>query len=180
MAVVTLVTGNLNKVKYLTKHLGFAIKHTKISLDELQSLDPKEIVEHKVRQAYEMVKTPVLVEDGSLEFEAMGRLPGPFIRFFVEELSLENICRLLDGKTRKATARTTFGYFDGQEVKFFQGELRGEIAKAPQGENGWDWDKIFIPEGSSVTRAQMDDNDYGKTTLHLRPIAELKDFFATL
>jgi non-canonical purine NTP pyrophosphatase (RdgB/HAM1 family) len=177
MKNVVFVTGNLNKVKYLEKYLGHPVKHIKLELDEIQSLDVKKIVEHKVRQAYEKIKEPVLVEDGSLEFSALGRLPGPFIRFFVDEISMETMCSMLDGKTRKAVARTTFGYFDGTEISFFEGRLDGEIAHAPAGENGWDWDKIFIPEGYSVTRAQFNDDEYQKTSMQLRPFSELKAFF---
>jgi len=45
--------------------------HEKIDLEEIQSLDLREIVEHKVRQAYDVVKKPVLVEDTSLRFTAL-------------------------------------------------------------------------------------------------------------
>ncbi len=174
---ITLVTGNQDKVKYFSKYLGFPLKHQKIDLDEIQSLDPRTIVKHKVLQAYNIIGGAVLVEDGSLEFAAMGRLPGPFIRFFVEEMQFEDICTLLNGKTRKATARATFGYYDGKEVKFFEGKLDGEIAEKPVGEKGFAWDKFFIPKGYSLTRAQLSDEDYEKTSFHLRPFTELKAFF---
>lgn len=176
MKPVTFITGNLNKVKYLEKYLGHPIKHVKIDLDEIQSLDPREVVEHKVRQAFEIIKEPVLVEDGSLSFEALGGLPGPFIRFFVDNVPYETMCRMVDGMSRKATARATFGYFDGQEVRFFEGTLAGEIAQHPAGENGWAWDKIFIPEGYSVTRGQLSDEEYEKTAWLLRPLEPLKKF----
>lgn len=179
MKEVTFITGNLNKVKYLEQYLGVPMAHTKLDLDEIQSLDAKKIVEHKVRQAYDLIKKPVLVEDGSLEFVALGRLPGPFIRFFVDEMPLETMCSLLEGRDRKAIARTTFGYFDGKEVLLFQGELSGTIAQAPAGENGWDWDRIFIPDGYSITRGQMSPEQYEETTMKLRPFAALKEFLAT-
>lgn len=176
MKPVTFITGNLNKVKYLEKYLGHPVRHIKLDLDEIQSLDPKRVVEHKVRQAYEMIKEPVLVEDVSLEFSALGRLPGPFIRFFNEDVPLETMCRMLDGLSRQATARATFGYFDGNEVKFFEGKIDGEIAQTPTGENGWEWDKIFIPDGSNKTRAQMSDEEYGESTMQMRPLSALKEF----
>ena len=72
--------------------------------------------------------------------------------------------------------RVTFGYFDGKDVTFFQRHLTGEIAKEPAGTNGWDWDKIFIPDGYDITRAQMTDEQYRKTTMELRPLEELKEF----
>lgn len=178
MKTVTFITGNLNKVKYLEKYLGHPIRHVKLDLDEIQSLDVKKIVEHKVRQAYEQIKEPVLVEDDSLEFVALGRLPGPFIRFFVDEMPLEMMCRILDGKTRKAIARTTFGYYDGNEVKFFEGRLDGEIAENPAGENGWDWDMIFIPHGYTRTRGEFSDGEYQETSMQLRPFVALKEFLS--
>lgn len=75
MHLVTFITGNQNKADYLAKYLGFPVAHQKIHLDELQSLSLREIVEHKVKQAYDIIKKPVLVEDVSLEFSALGRLP---------------------------------------------------------------------------------------------------------
>lgn len=86
MQPITFITGNQKKADYLAKYLGFPVEHKKIDLDEIQSLDLAEIIEHKVKQAYEIVKTPVIVEDVSLEFSALGRLPGPFIKFFEREI----------------------------------------------------------------------------------------------
>lgn len=60
------ITGNQNKADYLSRYLGFHVEHRKIDLDEIQSLNLNEIVEHKVRQAYEKVQGPVIVEDVSL------------------------------------------------------------------------------------------------------------------
>lgn len=74
------ITGNQKKADYLSKYLGHTIDHVKVDLDEIQSLDLKEVVRHKMRQAYEKVGRPVLVEDVSLEFSALGKLPGTFIR----------------------------------------------------------------------------------------------------
>lgn len=39
----------------MRKLLGMPIEHIKLDLDEIQSLDLKEVVEHKVRQAYEKI-----------------------------------------------------------------------------------------------------------------------------
>lgn len=76
---VVFVTGNQKKAEYLSNYLGHPVDHQKIELEELQSLDLRDIVRHKVHQAYAAVQRPVIVEDVSLEFAALGRLPGPFI-----------------------------------------------------------------------------------------------------
>ena len=75
MKSITFITGNQKKVEYLRKYLGIPLEHRKIDLDEIQSLDLREIVEHKVKQVYESIRSPVLVEDVSLVFEDWGNLP---------------------------------------------------------------------------------------------------------
>lgn len=176
MRHVTFITGNQKKADYLARFLGFPTEHQKLDLDEIQSLNLKQIVEHKVKQAFEQIKKPVIVEDVSLEFSALGRLPGPFIRFFVDEIPFETICSLLDGKDRSAIARTVFGYYDGETLELFESSLAGKIAETPAGENGFGWDKIFIPEGYSVTRASLSKEDDQKTYMQIKPFEQLKKF----
>lgn len=176
MKPVTFITGNQNKVRYLEQYLEHPIKHVRLDLEELQTLDTRKIVEYKARQAYEQIGEPVLVEDGSLGFTALGGLPGPFIRFFIDNVPLATMCRMLDGMDRSAEARVTFGYYDGQEVRFFESTLKGTIAEHPAGENGWAWDKIFIPTGSSTTRAEFSDAEYEQSSQELRPLQPLVAF----
>lgn len=176
MQSITFITGNQKKADYLARYLGFPIEHTKIDLDEIQSLDLREIVEHKVIQAYAKVQKPVIVEDVSLEFSALGRLPGTFIRFFVEEMSLEQICSLLDGKERSAVARCVFGYYDGISLEFFEWGITGKIAEKPAGNGGYGFDQIFIPDGYIVTRAELSELDDQKTYLQMKPFEKVRDF----
>lgn len=176
MKTIIFVTGNQNKADYLAKFLDHPIDHKKIDLDEIQSLDLKEIIEHKVRQAYKKIRKPVIVEDTSLEFKALGGLPGPFVRFFVDNMNFEDICSLLHKKDRTAVAKCAMGYFDGKTLKIFEKKMMGEIAKKPAGENGFGWDKIFIPQGYKVTRASLNKIDDKKTTFKIKPFAQLKKF----
>jgi len=177
MANVTFITGNQNKADYLSKYLGHPVNHVKLNLDEIQSTDLNEIVEHKVKQAYDLIQKPVIVEDVSLEFSALGGLPGPFIKFFVEKVPFEIICSMIGtGLTRKATVKCVFGYFDGKELKLFESSMDGEIAKKPSGKNGFGWDKIFIPKGYKITRASLNEEDDQKTYLKVKPFAKLKKY----
>jgi non-canonical purine NTP pyrophosphatase (RdgB/HAM1 family) len=179
MQNITFITGNQPKADYLARYLGFPVKHQKLDLEEIQSLDLKEVVEHKVRQAYEFIKTPVIVEDVALEFKALGRLPGTFIRFYVDEVPFETICRTLDGLDRAATARCVFGYYDGKQLELFEGFMNGSIAEHPAGENGYGWDRLFIPERYNITRAEMNEEDDRKTYTTIKPFAKLKTFLET-
>jgi non-canonical purine NTP pyrophosphatase (RdgB/HAM1 family) len=181
MGKITFITGNQNKADYLSKYLGYSVDHIKLDLDEIQSTDLNEIVKHKVKQAYLIIKKPVIVEDVSLEFKALGNLPGPFIKFFVEGMSFETLCSIIpQNLTRKAKARCVFAYFDGKNLELFEGGLDGEIAKKPSGDNGYGWDKIFIPEGYNKTRASLNKEEDQKTYLKIKPFAKLKDYLKSI
>lgn len=78
------------------------------------------------------------VDDVGLGFNALGGLPGPFIKHFVDHTGLEACCRMLDGfSDRTALGTCVLGYFDGAEVKLFEGSLRGAIASHPRGGGGY-------------------------------------------
>lgn len=173
------ITGNAKKAELLNKYLEQPLEHKALDIEEIQSLDVKTVVRHKMRSAYAQVGEPVLVEDTSLEFCAMGRLPGTYIKWFLEELTHEDLCRLLDGKDRSAIARTVFGYYDGKEESYFASMMRGTIAEHPQGEGGFGtkgWDIIFIPEGYTQTRAEMNETDFKTTYLTQKPIEQVGKF----
>ena len=173
------ITGNAKKAEYLNRYLGHPLEHRGLEIEEIQSLDVKTVVRHKMHSAYAQTKVPVLVEDTSLEFCALGRLPGTLIKWFLEELTHEDLCRLLDGKDRSAIARTVFGYYDGEEESYFAAMMRGAIAEKPCGENGFGtkgWDPIFIPEGYTKTRAEMSEDDYKTTYFMHKPIAQVQKF----
>jgi inosine triphosphate pyrophosphatase len=176
MKDVVFITGNLKKAEYLSKLLEYPIEHIKIDLDEIQSLDVREVVTYKLHQAYKQVQRPVLVEDVSLEFSALGKLPGTFIKWFLEEMSLEDICHLLDGKERGAWARCVYGYYDGSDEAYFEGGMPGSIALSPAGSGGYGWDRIFIPEGYTTTRAELSPVDDDKTYLLIKPLEQVKAF----
>jgi non-canonical purine NTP pyrophosphatase (RdgB/HAM1 family) len=181
MANVTFITGNQNKADHLAKYLGHPIEHVKLDLDEIQSLDLGEIVEHKVKQAYAQIKKPVLVEDVSLEFAALGRLPGPLIKWFVDELKPEQICALLGEETdRTAIGRCMFGYYDGERLEFFEGSVPGKIARKPAGNNGFGWNNICIPDGYDKTWAELDEEEFRKLYTQIRPFAKIKAFLESL
>lgn len=183
MTDVTFVTGNQHKADYLAKLLDIPLQHTKVDLDEIQSTDLNEIVTHKVKQAYGVIGAPVLVEDVGLSFDALGGLPGPFIKFFIEaDNGLENLCRMLDGfDDRGAVAECVFGYFDGVRIELMRGSLKGQIADHPRGEGGFGWDRIFCPEGyDGQTRSELILEQDEATYQTIKPISQLRKFLSGL
>jgi len=175
------ISGNQNKIDYLSKTLGLNLPHQKIDLDEIQSADPKVVIEQKVKQAYEIIGKPVLVEDTSLSFTALNGLPGPFVKFFVDAHDgLEKMCRMLDGfSDRTAYGSVIYGYYDGNELRFFEGRLDGKIALHPKGDGGYGWDKIFEPLGyGGLTRSELSPEADIETYNKLRDSEGLRTFLS--
>lgn len=174
------ITGNQSKADYLARQLGMTLEHQKVELDELQSTDLHVIVEHKLRQAYEVVREPVLVEDVSLEYNALSGLPGPYIKWFVDYAGVEACCRILDGfEDRSAVIKCTFGYYDGKNVIHFDSEYAGSISMKPKGLNGFGFDPFFIVDGMDITRAEMSPEENERTyAQYMKPFAAVKAFLA--
>ena len=175
------ITGNKHKAAYLGKLLGISLEHKNITMDEIQSTDTKQITEDKARRAYEIVQQPVLVEDVGLYFEAWGDLPGPFIKFFVEqENGLEKLCRMLDGfASRRAKTVVTTTYYDGSNFVHFDGGASGEIAHAPRGTGGFGYDPIWCVDGyGGRTRAELTEAEDHETYIASRPIEKMREFLA--
>lgn len=176
MDEIVFITGNQNKADYVARYLGHPIKHEKVDLDELQSLDLHEIVRHKVRQAYRIVKKPVMVEDAALEFKALGGLPGPFIKFFLDSMSLKDIAGLVDGKDRSAITRCVVGYYDGTDEKYFEGFATGTVPEHPKEAGGYGFDPLFMHDGYDVSRSEMKQEDHDRTYFEIKPFGKLKEY----
>jgi non-canonical purine NTP pyrophosphatase (RdgB/HAM1 family) len=174
---ITFITGNPHKAEQVASYLGNPIDHHKLDLVEIQTLDIYELVEHKVKQAYEILKKPVLVEDVWMNFHAWGKLPGPFIKWFEAELGPQGVADMLEKFTdRSATVQVVFGLYDGEMVRFFEGIIEGTISKAASGTRGFGFDSIFIPNGFTRTRGEMDQDDYEATSHRKQALEKLEEY----
>ncbi len=177
MDKLTFITGNAGKAKYLSDYFHLPVEHVKLDLKEIQSVNLKEVVEDKVQRAYDIVKSPVLVEDVSLTFRALKALPGPLIKWFLDTLGNEGLCRLLDGfDNRGAVAEVEFAICDESGVNTFSGSMEGSISTTPRGEMGFGWDPVFIPKGYKKTWAEMPDDEKHATSMRKIALEKMSDF----
>jgi len=170
MKKIIFATTNENKIREASEILRIKIIPKELKIDEIQTFDPVECVKKKAETAFNLAKTPILVEDTSLFFNAWGRLPGVFIDYFMKSLGNEGILKLLSTeKNRVAIAQTSLCYFDGKKAIITKGVVKGSIAKKIKGDQGFGWDPIFIPEGRNKTFAEMASSE--KNSLSMRKIA---------
>ena len=176
MEKLTFITGNAGKAKYLSDYFHVPVEHIKLDLHEIQSLNLQEVVEDKAKRAFEIIKKPVLVEDVSLIFTALDKLPGPLIKWFLESLGNEGLCKLVDRfDSRDAHARVMFALYDGNKMQIFEGSMEGKVAIKPRGDAGFGWDPVFIPKGYEKTWAEMSDDEKHATSMRKIALERMKD-----
>lgn len=172
---ITFITSNPAKAKQLGWHLGYPIKHQAIDLPEIQSLDVEGVVKEKAKTAYGIINKPVLVEDYSLVFDVLGKLPGPFVKWFLQEIGSNGLCKLLDNYTnRSAVATSAAGLYDGKRFYLFKSEMRGTISKEPRGKEVFGTDAIFIPEGHQKTWSEMSKEEQLATSVRGAALKQLE------
>lgn len=151
---VYFVTGNKDKLKEAqTILVEFNVEQIELDLPELQG-DPEKVAEEKAKMAYEKVKKPVFVDDTGLAFNALGGMPGIYIRYFIDNAGPEATSKMLDGfDDKSAYAFTSIGYCDGKQTKVFLGKCEGEITMPMSEGHGFahGWDTIFKPNGYDKT-----------------------------
>lgn len=152
------VTQNLNKVRDAQKLMpDFNIEHIDFEVPEIQSMDPRQVIEYKIKFAYDRVQKPCFVMDASLFLDCLNGFPGPFIKwYYINTVGAEKTCRIANLFQEPGCKWTTvLGYYDGQNTHFLEEDVKGKVPPAPIGTNGYDWDVIFIPDGETRTFAQM-------------------------
>jgi len=171
------VSGNLKKVEYLELFLGRKVEHHNLDLTEIQSLDPEEVVEHKAKEAYRLLKKPVVIEDTSLTFNAWGNLPGPFIKFFLEEMGNEGLCKMMSVfDDKSAISRVIYGLYDGITFESFSAIVTGKVRDEPKGSFGMGWDPIFIPDNQPKTYAEMTEEEHASFSVRNMAVKKLSKY----
>lgn len=149
-------TGNANKLREVNEILGQRLKQISIDLYEPQDIAVEAVVRKKAEDAFHKTGKFVLIEDTGLEFEAWGGLPGALVKWFLDSVENEGILRMLSEETdRRATAKTAFGFFDGNRSQVFVGSVSGTISVEIRGTGGFGWDPIFVPDGYDKSFAEM-------------------------
>ena len=159
---VTFVTGNARKLEEVRGILGATstIEVTCASVDVVETQgEPEDVARAKARDAARALGGPALVEDTSLCFNALGGLPGVYVKWYLEKTGHEGLNNALAMyEDKSAYAQCVFAYATGPddaEPKVFVGRTHGRIVPA-RGPRDFGWDPVFEPDGYDETYAEMD------------------------
>ena len=154
---LTFVTGNQDKLREASEILGMTLRQAGLELEELQTINVEDLIIHKAEEAYKKLHSPLIVEDTGLVFRAWNGLPGALIKWFQKTVDNAGMVKMLETETeRRALAQCFIAFHDGHSITVVKGELPGTIARSVRGENGFGWDRIFIPDGHTRTFGEMD------------------------
>ncbi|XP_057385908.1 inosine triphosphate pyrophosphatase isoform X2 [Balaenoptera acutorostrata] len=146
-------------------------------------LAPLVLVAPGVCACWGWVQGPVLVEDTCLCFNALGGLPGPYIKWFLEKLKPEGLHQLLAGfQDKSAYALCTFALSTGdpsEPVRLFRGRTSGRIV-VPRGCRDFGWDPCFQPDGYEQTYAEMPKAEKNTISHRFQALLELQEYFGNL
>jgi XTP/dITP diphosphohydrolase len=158
--------GKVKEVVQILNSLGTEI----ISLTDLN--EQIEIIEDgdsfeanaiiKARQVYNKFKLPTIADDSGLVVEQLNGAPGIYsARYAGEDGNDEaNNKKLLDQLKKYpephfAKFVCAAVYYDGRELHTAVGEFKGRIIDEERGTNGFGYDPLFVPDGYSITSAEM-------------------------
>jgi non-canonical purine NTP pyrophosphatase (RdgB/HAM1 family) len=169
-------TTNRSKQAAYNEILGRHLQTIPIELVDIQHVDAGEVAVHKVKQAYEILRKPVLVEQSALSIRALGGLPGGMTTSMILPLGLENLCKMLRPfEDDYAEGIAAIAFTDGAILRKFVGMLPGRIAEAPY-PAGYSWNRIFIPQGYDITMAEMSESERLSVTMRRRAILDFMKF----
>lgn len=169
------VTSNENKLKEASSILEFEIENEPIDLTEIQDIGVEKIVENKIKEAYTKIKKPVIVEDTGLYLNSINGFPGALVKWVLKTIGDKGIYDLVKDKEKSAYAKTSIGYYDGNELKIFSGTIKGQITE-PKGSTNFGWDTIFKPEGWKKSFSEMPKEEKNKISMRKKAFEKLKNY----
>lgn len=166
-------TGKFTEVKRILEP-EFTVVQVKLELDEFQSTDTEYVCERKIWQAANQFQTNkslissidgitnstnyvIIVEDTGLSITDMNGFPGALVKFYLDYLKPEGICKYNSGS--EASMHVTMGvYFsDANKASSITYKMPGIITDKPKGIQGFGFDSVFecTQHPDNLTLAQM-------------------------
>jgi XTP/dITP diphosphohydrolase len=167
MKTLVFATNNQHKVDEIRLSLGdsfniITLKEAGIDIDIPEPHDTLEAnATEKSTVIYNLTGKDCFSEDTGLETKALNGEPGVKSARYAGnnrsfEANIEKLLINLHGKpNRKARFRTVISLLEKGKECLFEGICNGIITSERMGSNGFGYDPVFIPDGSSKTFAQM-------------------------
>jgi XTP/dITP diphosphohydrolase len=185
---IIFASNNLNKIREINNVLG-----SSFSLLSLQDINMDEDIPEneptlegnalqKVRHIFKATGKNVFSDDTGLEVEALKGRPGVHSARFAgnnkdSDANIDKLLVMLENESnRNARFRTVIALIFEKKEYLFEGIVNGKIITEKRGREGFGYDPVFIPEGSSLTFAEMNLNEKSKISHRSKAFENLRQF----
>lgn len=175
MNKIFFVTGNKGKAESLRSlfeyfNMPIEVEQIKLKLLEIQANSVEEVSIKKAKQAFEILKKPLIVEDGGFCVDALNNFPGVYTKYALNTIGVNGILKLMNGvKNRKCQFQSTLTFInnDGNHYSFNASYEDGALAHEKENiecEHAWSevWHVYIIPElnRTLASMTEKEINDY--------------------
>ncbi|MCS7119227.1 MAG: XTP/dITP diphosphatase [Archaeoglobaceae archaeon] len=175
MLFITSNKGKFKEVKEVAKIFSIEIEWLNREYEEPQGESLEEIAIKSAKKLAKEIKEPFFIEDSGLFIESLNGFPGPYSSYVFKTIGNKGIIKLMEGiESRGAYFKAVIAFFDGSEIKTFDGIVYGEISREIRGGGGFGFDPIFLY--GNRTFAEMGDEK--NLVSHRRRV--LEKFFSSL
>lgn len=136
----------------------------------------------KAKYIYNNYHLNCFADDTGLEIEALNNEPGVYSARYAgtdknPEANMMKVLQQLENQSnRKARFRTVIALIMDGKTYLFEGIVNGTITKAKQGNAGFGYDPIFMPEGYEHTFAELGEEIKNNISHRAIAIKKLCDF----
>ena len=192
MHTLIFATNNRNKVAEIQSLVGpnFEIIPLKEAGIEIDIPEPHDQLEanalEKAMTIFNLTNQACFSEDTGLEIAALGGAPGVKSARYAGENSnpqanIDLVLNKMKGvENRTAQFRTVICLVWENQTYYFEGICKGKILNNMQGENGFGYDPIFVPDGASKSFANMTMAEKNQFSHRKKAVAQLFEFLGTL
>lgn len=140
---------------------------------------------HKAQYYCKHLGFPTLSEDSGLCINALDGFPGVRTKEFREfSGGIEQACTNLQSRLQGFSDHSAYfvsaaciAHENLEQPLVAEGRLEGMIALAPFKDHGFDFERIFVPDGYNVTLAEIDKRDKNKINHRYKAIKNIYEQF---
>ena len=185
-------TNNRNKVAEIQSLVGndfeiIPLKEAGIDIDIPEPHDQLEAnAAEKARVIFSMDNQNCFSEDTGLEIAALKGEPGvKSARYAGEDRDFQAnidlvLSKMVGMEDRTAQFRTVICLIWEQKEYYFEGICNGKILTAMQGEKGFGYDPIFVPDDASKSFASMTMEEKNKYSHRQKAVTQLFNFLGKI
>lgn len=186
--ILIFATNNSNKVKEIKsvvreELIVLSLADAGINIDILEPFDTLEAnATEKSTVIHQLTKQNCFSEDTGLEVTALNGAPGvKSARYAGEDRDFQSnidllLLNLQNEHHRAAQFRTVISLIWEQQEYLFEGICTGKISNEQRGTEGFGYDPVFIPDGATISFAEMTMEEKNQYSHRKKAMNKLIDF----